>query len=284
MAKRLIIFLFLVILGGFFVSRGIKLGKSIKNSPFWYFKRVNFILLGDKSASVFSFEGSESKLMEFPFQEKIDLPRGFGQYELGKIYQLGELEKRGGQLFLETFQKSLNLPVLGYFYQDEFGTENYRLPRGFQKIINQSMKKKVKTNFKLSDLFILYFRTRKISPLSFKKEDYQNGINDFFKDEKIREEALAVEILNGTSHQGLAQKGAELWENLGGRVIRVADYSEKLPKSLLITKGESNKSYSYKIMKYFFNSDDRDLKGEEDRADMTLILGEDYWKNMVEKW
>jgi len=53
---------------------------------------------------------------------------------------------------------------------------------------------------------------------------------------------------------------------------------------LLIARGESNKSYSYEIMKHFFKPDCRDLNGEENRADMTLILGDDYWKNMTEKW
>ncbi|PIV01681.1 hypothetical protein COS55_01485 [Candidatus Shapirobacteria bacterium CG03_land_8_20_14_0_80_40_19] len=282
--RHLNLYFVLVIVVGVFFFAGLRYGKIIKNSPFWYFGRINFALLGNQSVSIFSLEGNEARLLEFSPQEKIDLPRGFGEYELRKIYQLGELEKRGGQLSLETFQNSLNFPVVGYFYQDDLKFGNYTLLSDFKKIIGRSIRKKIKTNLNLTDLLILYFRTKRISPLLFKKFEYRSEMDDFFKDEQIRREALAVEILNGTQHQGLAQKAAELWENLGGRIIRVADHSEQLSQSLLIARGESNKSYSYEIMKHFFKPDCRDLNGEENRADMTLILGDDYWKNMTEKW
>lgn len=276
--------LILVIIVGLLFFVGFKSAKQVKNSPLWYFKKINLALIGEESVSIFSLEGSDSRLLEFSFQEKADLPRGFGEYELGKVYRLGELEKRGGQLTLETFQNSLNIPVMGYFYQDGLNTENFTSPAYFKKIVNQSIKKRVKTNLRLADLLILYFRGKKLSPVLFKKYQYKDGPGDFFKDEQIRREALAVEILNGTQHQGLAQKAAVFWENLGGRVIRVADYNEQLTKSLLVVRGGSNKSYSYKIIKKFFKPDYRELNEGESRADMTLILGEDYWKTMTEKW
>lgn len=284
MAKRLIFGLFLTVTAGLFILCGFRFGKTIKNSPFWYLGRINFALLGNQSVLIFSFEGREARLLKFSPQEKINLPRGFGEYELGKIYLLGELEKRGGQLALEAFQNSLNFPVTGFFYQDDLKMENYDFPLGFKKIVGQAIRKKIKTNFCLADLLLLYFRTKKISPLLYKVFEYKDGVGDFFKDEQVRREALAVEILNGTSHQGLAQKAADLWENLGGRVIRVADYNDQLAKSLLIIKGQANKSYSYKIIENFFKPDIRELPGEENRIDMTLILGEDYWKKTAEKW
>jgi len=276
--------LILVIIVGLLFFVGFKSAKQVKNSPLWYFKKINLALIGEESVSIFSLEGSDSRLLEFSFQEKADLPRGFGEYELGKVYRLGELEKRGGQLTLETFQNSLNIPVMGYFYQDGLNAENFTSPAYFKKIVNQSIKKRVKTNLRLTDLLVLYFRGKKLSPVLFKKYQYKDGPDDFFKDEQVRREALAVEILNGTQHPGLAQKAAVFWENLGGRVIRVADYSEQLTKSLLVVRGRSSKSYSYKIIKNFFKSDCRELSEGESRADMTLILGEDYWKTMTEKW
>lgn len=282
--RHLTLYFVLTIVVGLFIFAGFRYRKIIKSSPFWYFGRINLALLGKESVLIFSFEGSGARLITFSPQEKVDLPRGFGIYELGKIYRLGELEKRGGQLSLETFQNSLNFPVMGYFYQDDLKLENYTFPLGFKKIVGQSIKKKIKTSLCLTDLLILYFRTKKISPSLFEKFEYKDGTGDFFKDEQVRREALAVEILNGTQHQGLAQKAAELWENLGGRVIRVADHNEQLSKSLLIARGGSNKSYSYKIIKNFFKPNLRELNGEESRADMSLILGEDYWKTMTEKW
>lgn len=281
---RYLILVILVIIVGLLFFVGFKSAKQVKNSSLWYFKKINLVLIGEESVSIFSLEGNDSRLMEFSFQEKVDLPRGFGEYELGKVYRLGELEKRGGQLTLETFQNSLNIPVMGYFYQDGFNAKNFTSPASFKKIVNQSIKKRVKTNLHLIDLLVLYFRGKKLSPVLFKKYQYNPGPDDFFKDEQIRREALAVEILNGTQHPGLAQKAAVFWENLGGRVIRVADYNEQLTKNLLVVKGGSNKSYSYKIIKNFFKPDCRELSEEENRADMTLILGEDYWKTMMEKW
>lgn len=276
MAKRLIFYLFLAVTAGLLIL--------IKNSPLWQFGKINLALLGDESVSVFSLEGKDSGLLEFSPKEKVGLPRGFGQYELGKVYRLGELEKKGGRLSLETFQHSLGLPVVGYFYQDSFNADNFVSPADFRKIVGKSMTKNIKTDFSLIDLLVLYFRGKKSSGLAFKKDEYKNGLHDFFKDGQIRREALALEILNGTPHQGLAQKAAVIWENMGGRVIRVADYDKQLAGSLLIIRRDLIKSYSYKIINYFFKPSLRETDGEENRADMTLIVGEDYWKIMTEKW
>jgi hypothetical protein len=131
----------------------------------------------------------------------------------------------------------------------------------------------------------LFFQIRKQSPLSFQKTKFQpEKSTQLFRDELIRQEAFAVEILNATQQSGLAQKAAVFWENLGGRVIRVGDYKESLDRTKLIVNGEVAKSYSFKVLKFFFNPDCLLVEENVSRVDMSLVLGEDYWKIMAEKW
>lgn len=264
---------------------GYQVFRQVKNSPIWYLGKINLVLVGEKSISVFSLEGKDSRLTKLPFPKKIVLPRGFGEYELGKIYRLGELEKRGGQLILETFRSSLNIPVAGYLYQDTFSASNFNSPANFIGMVSLAVKKKIKTNLSLVELLTLYFRGKRLSLSLFKESEYkEDGLSEIFKDKQVRQEALAVEILNGTQHPMLAQKAGTFWENLGGWVIRVGDYDKQLASSLLITRGELRECYSSKVLINFFKPELVWMDENESRADMTLILGEDYWKSVAEKW
>lgn len=275
----------LAAVAGLLLFYGYRVLSQARNSPIWHLGKINLVLAGKESISIFSLEGKDSRLTKLPFQKKVVLPRGFGEYELGKVYRLGELEKRGGQLILETFRSSLNLPVVGYLYQDTFSASDFNSPADFIRMVSLAVKKKVKTNLSLVELLTLYFRGKRLSLALFKEGEYkEDGLSEIFKDKSVRQEALAVEILNGTQHPMLAQKAGIFWENLGGWVIRVGDYDKQLTNSLLIIRGELRECYSGKVLMNFFKPELVQMDESESRADMTLILGEDYWKSMAEKW
>lgn len=275
-------FLFFLIL--FFLA-SIFLFKQFKSSFFALLGKANFAIVGESQVMVFSYQGKESNLILLTSANKIPVPRGFGEYELGKVYPLGELENKGGRLLVETLQHSLNLPVMGYFYSPDLTFDNFTKVNDFNQLVLKAMSRKVKTDLKTRALVVIYFQTKKLSNNFFQKKPFDpEKADQLFKDEQIRQEAISIEILNATPNQGLAQKAATLWENLGGRVVRVSDYPQNLVKSKLIVRGKTKDSYSYKILRTFFKAEEEPNFDETNRAEISLILGEDYWKIMAEKW
>jgi hypothetical protein len=271
---------FLILFGGY------KVYKWLFSSPFWSLKRTNLLFINKDNLAVFSFENKNSFLVEFPLKEKVLLPRGFGEYELGKVFSLGELENKGPELAIETLQNFYEIPLFGYFQSDNFNAENANSPKYFGKIIFQALRGNLKTNLNKNDIILIYLKGKKLPKLFFEKIAFNTSqSNDMFKDEIIRNEALAVEILNGTEFSGMAQKTALFWEKMGGRVARVADSLEIEKKNCkLIVRPEAQKSYSLKILKHFFDCDLNYLEEENPRFDISLILGEGYWEKTGGKW
>jgi len=113
-------------------------------------------------------------------------------------------------------------------------------------------------------------------------------VNQLFKDEKIVQEDLAIAVLNGTTHFGLARKAARLITNIGGQVVEVGNI-ENLKSQILNLKCEIRSpkrlKNAYTIQKLMRAFDCR--WGGEDladhRAEAILILGEDYWSRLNER-
>lgn len=218
----------------------VKVFMSLRNSFFRIVERPIFVLTtGSLDVFVFSFQGKEGLFLNFAKKEPVSATRGFGAYELGKIYSLGELDKKGGELLSETMQNNFYMPIFGYFYDKSgYDYKKASVKEGIFYIFKQSLKGAIKTNLNKTDLLILLWRSRKIDGSMTKTREYQGEIADFFKDRNLRKESLAIEVLNSTGHFGLAQKVSFLLENAGARVVRNADADEKIEKCLLIYRSD----------------------------------------------
>lgn len=270
----------------FFLSAGLCIGgvkffSKLKQSIFWNLQRVNLAVISRQSnkTAIISLTNREGKIFVLSEEKQVEVVRGFGPYKLGKVFALGELEKKGGQLLKETVQENFNIPVLGYISEENLDFS------GLKKIFWPGKKKNRQTDLAFEDLFILFIKTKFIP--KFSTENFREGQSeDNFIDANIRDEAIPIEILNGTEHQGLAQKAFLLWENIGGRVVRVADSNlERQPGCRILFTDKVKESYSLKIMKkiYICKSEQMD-EIQQGRVDLSLTLGENYWKKIGERW
>lgn len=277
----LVFFLFTAL---FFLSIGLYL--SFKKSPFYFLRRVNFVLITkERAVIVFSLQDNQGLVLSLPVKNKVKVTRGFGEYELGKVYPLGELEKKGGLLLKETVQENFSIPIFGYFYDpvlldySQLDSEKF-----FSRIFWQSLRGNIKTDLNWYDLALLYLRTNKLNEVIVRVGNFQRDTADFFKDKALRGESHSIEILNSTEHNGLAQQVSGLLERAGGRVVRTADVAEPQEDCLLFTPINLSKKYTLLWLKLVFDCQIKQSSEKGDRADFTLVVGENYWKKLDEKW
>lgn len=281
--RYLIAFLIFGSLCSLFVTLSVYL--KLRKSDLLFLSRLNFVLIDrEKIPLVFSFEEKSGIILTLPVHDKFRVTRGFGEYELRKVFALGELDKRGGELVSETLEENIPVAAFGYFYDEENNIDDYlKSPQKmFFKVFYRSFKGRIRTDLGKRDLFLLLVKSFMIDSAQVRLENYVPDRSDLFKDKKIREESLSIEVLNATEQSGLAQRVAKLFDKSGGRVVRIADAPQKQESCRIITS-KSLTSYTFRWIKSLYSCPVEQVGNGEARADITVILGENYWKNEGEK-
>ena len=304
MKKRLLFFVFLLIFAGL----GFNLYRSVTKGLWDGRNRFNLVLIGEQIA-VFSLAPGEEAVsfLLIPGTTLVETIRGYGTYRINSVFNLGELDNGGGKLISGTIQDYLGLTIDGYA----------RLEDGNIEFVQQALvgllRNKGETNLTSWDLVRLWWQLKKIRPdrikmvnlgetsacsevvladessaIEIDSERVDRVVSQLFKDQKVRIEDLAVAVLNRTSHQGLAGRAARLITNIGGRVVEVGE-----AESLSVTKpGEKcevqsaeklRNSYTVKkLIRIFDCSWGGEALGGH-RAEVILILNEDYWQRLNRK-
>lgn len=238
-------------------------------------------------------------------------------YNLGELYEsnevtkynLGQLEGRGGELLLGSTQEFLGVPLDGYALMENLklkvGQDGETVKKLLLSQIWLLLKSGHKTNLTAWDLIVFWWQLKKIRPSKITLVDLgqldvcsettladgsravkadlerlNQVVSQLFEDEKIGVEDLAISVLNGTGRPGLAKRGARLISNLGGQVVEIGDWQPAVSNCQLRGAKPQVKSYTAQKLKSIFNCQwsTEDLAGH--RADLVVILGEDYWQKL----
>lgn len=301
--------LVLVLLGGIFftllVGASYRFYRLVSDAVWDGKNRINLAFQA-KPVLVTSFSLEEASLKTLVISEGtlIEVIHGYGFYRAESIYQLGELEGQGGELLTSSLQEYLGLPIDGYIKDDnlEFSTQN---PAEFKRSLVRAMielaKGKGKTNLTRWDIFRLWWEIRKLktkevalidlgetNALSLvvlpdesqaaevDLERLDRIVQPLFIDERIRFENLAIVVLNGTSYPGLARRGTRLISNIGGRVTGVAGSKGRRARCEVRSKKGNKNSYTVKKIAKVFDCQWGGENLEDQRAEVVVILGEDY--------
>ena len=255
---------------------------QFKKSIFNFLGRTTFVLVDKKNNLwVFSLEGDSGSILSLPENLKVMATRGFGEYELGKVFPLGELEGKGSVLLRETLQEVLHAPVFGFFQDSSVSSFT---PNLISKVVQNAIFKRSRSDLSRDDLLFLYLKTRRLDKTKVKMISLESDLGEVFKDRKIREESLAFEVLNATDHLGFAQASASLLDRCGGRIVRISDASQKQPKCEILASSSALSSYTVNWLKLIYPCEIKELINDTGRVDISLILGEEYWKKWSEKW
>ena len=268
---------------------------------------INLLLRGS-NISVLSYHPKEERIViiNIPDETFLNVPYGFGLWQLRAVYELGESQKDSGgnKLLVETLTNFLAIPIDGFL---DFSTlEPNKSASEIVDILKENpfsgfnLLSGLKTDLTIWELLRLKVsagsvRFDKIKELSLDKIkvlDRENLLDgtpiytaDPFKldsvlsdlaDPVITSEHKSIAVLNATGQAQLAQKAARLITNLGGNVIITTNASQKLKKTQVV----GLESATLKRLKQIFGSDDKIGPTDEDsissRAQINLLLGEDY--------
>ena len=264
--------------------------------------RLNIALAGEKTYLLgLDPVDSEIILIEIPSETQIEVAFGLGSYPIDSVFELSRLEKKEGILLAQTLENNLAIPVKAWVdYQKKI---DFHQPKNlFFQLIYSSLKGEAKTNltnwdrlqllYTIKDVSVFRSNSYNLSNLNLLEEvelpDKNKGlrieperidafIQSHFQEKKLREENLTIEVINTTQFPGLAERGARLLNNLGVEVVGVNNQEEKINRCQLIGEKELKNNYSVKFIRQIFDCQWKDFQ-EEGRADLILILGEDYRK------
>lgn len=274
------------------------------------------LLIRTNHISVLSFSPKEEKvvIVNIPDETFLEVPHGFGFWQLRAIYELGESQKNtsGYQLLSDTLTNFLAIPIDGFL---DFGplqrnksaieiVDNLRKNPFFGFNLLSDLKtdltiwELIKLDLKLTNVRFDKVMELNLDKLKFlDRENLPDGTPVFtgdpvkldsvlsdLVDPVLISEHKSIAVFNATKQAQLAQKAARLITNLGGNVIITANASQRLEK----TQVQGEQSLTLKRLRQIFDLDcqnnpkcDKIDSTNEDivssRAQVNLFLGEDYF-------
>ncbi|MFC1621786.1 LytR C-terminal domain-containing protein [Patescibacteria group bacterium] len=259
-------------------------------------KRINFVLVDVENSKIVNYEIS-------PFYE-LDMPGVYGVEPLSNMLALCGLSAKNTpedcfDLANSSISKFFGFPVdryvfvqanKRYIFEDLLDGELDFLG----KDINfTALNSTLKTNFKLVEIFELYKFSQSLPDdrtlrVELGETYYQRPnlldeeLQDLTFSLEISNENKSIAVLNATDTSGVANVGARLLRNMGGRVVAVDNSASRLDKSILITNNPE--SHTAQFMQEFFNIS-QVLSIEEAtsftdseivRSDITVLIGLDF--------
>lgn len=279
------------------------------------------IILATKPILVLSFEPQgDFTVISIPEKTYLEVNRGFGSYRLGAVWDLGVMEGLKGELLAETVQEFLGVPIDGWLgsksdswlispKQENFLQEKNELTSWSRLLKPQELLnsyRNLETNLTFVDLVRLWFSAKFTRFDKIKFVDLESGsalttltladgtkvfaadqktvdglLVDLFKEQKIVQEHLTLEILNGTEKAGLANRLARLITNLGGDVVSVTNSQEKIGRCQIKGKNQALESYTGQLLAKIYNCV-KIANQTEARADLQVAIGQDYWQKLFQ--
>lgn len=261
-------------------------------------ERFNIVLSSPSKISFVSIDsnGGKATIVNFPSDLYItNVAHGYGQYPIGKVYEVGQLDLRGGEVLSDTVAIYLGVPVDGYLRLADFSTTD--LKANFMNIPNLL---NAKSDVNLWDRLLmakaltgLRFDRVKVVDLSPKSEpllladgssakviiseDLDKLVDGIFVEEDVLKEDLRVQVVNTTEISGLGNSFARLVSGLGATVIDVTSEDGNLDLCRIEASKKLIKSKTVKRIAEISKCEIRE-NADMGRADVTVFLGADQGK------
>jgi hypothetical protein len=291
--KRLFLLLFLLALGWvvWIFSSGLP-------------RRVTTIVVGDPMrVASWDEERSELTVVEIPPHTVVEAIGGYGQYELRALWELGEIENRGGAVLALSAEEALGVPVQ-YFLSPPTTTADGRAAFQFTSLPNV-LAGSIRTNMPISTYMglawrFLFLRPDHINTLTLtlsrglSQTSQPDGttrleldpneadilMGSSFEDEEVRREAYSVAVYNTTSFASLGTRVARLLSHLGYLVVTVANDEPVVERCEVRAAGSLAGSVSVRLLRDVLRCD---LVADDTakRADIVLRVGTFYAKRFL---
>jgi len=216
-----------------------------------------------------------------PENTQIEVPFGYGQYQLKNVYSLGKLDERGGELLRRTTQDMLALPVQGWLVK-QTGTRQTNLSwwDKWRLWIAKTWQVRKQVEIRLVETGAWVEARLKDNSLVYRVESrlLDELINQEFFNQQIAEEGLTVAVVNSSGAEGLARTVTRLVTNLGSQVVWVGNDEQVLEASkILVGTKDLIKSVTVEALVDglgIVTVEPGEVSGY--RADVVIMLGLDY--------
>lgn len=256
-----------------------------------------------KSLAVISVSEKDSVLvMYLDPQVMVDSVYGYGEYKVGSLLKLGSLEKLGSKLLTRTLQHQLGLKIHDYV-SIEVPSSNEIDVAFLKKLIRPMAFSLIGKPLGVTDL-VKYVKTISILrpdqieviPIHESRLSYTQSLPDESLVYKLDEERLdaflqthmrelvfsntttSVAIVNTTTYSGLASSLARILLNSGIDVVSLGENQEHLEKSIIMTSIGGKESQIVMFLASLFPFEVKEASIDEYRAEVVILLGEDFNK------
>lgn len=236
-------------------------------------------------------------LARIPDETYIEVPSGYGWWQVRSIYDLG-----GGRLLKQSLSSFLGIPIDAIASTDLVDVFHRNLISGIELLpaLQTDLTLIELIRFKIGLLQVRFDKIKEINLLELGVLDVKelaDGTQVFvadplnldsyltdFADPQIRSENLSIAIFNATSKTQLAHKAKRLITSLGGNVIVTQNAPYKVSKSYV--EGEKSKTLD-RLAQIFdqgcgINSSKCDKIAKEDlgpvsyRSQIIVVLGQEF--------
>lgn len=283
---KLLVSLFLVLLVG---AGFIKLFPSVFPGKFSQTDRFNVAVAGPKNFVVsLSTTGKDAVVVLFPNNLNISaVAHGYGQYPISKIYQVGELDSRGGEVYSDSVSQYLGIPIDGYVHSQRnfVSLKQYFFNPDFIFQQNSNLRFWDKLRFAQTIGSLRFDKINqvdlgKLAAVSADPESLDNTLTNLFHEYSISRERLRISIFNATDVAGLGEKAARILENIGMTVVDVDSENSFRKKCLVQTSEKLKVSLTVKRITDIFHCDFAKLEAGG-KSDLSVIVGWDFADKLV---
>lgn len=281
---------------------------SIQRKYIWNGEFNINLLIRTSSVALLSYNPATERiiLIDIPQETFLEVPFGFGMWQLRAVYGLGEAQKDlgGNRLLVDTLTSFFAVPVDGFL---DFSAIPQKSPAEIVEVLRKdpvsgfNLLSNLKTDLTLWELLKLklslssvrFDKIKQVNLLNLNVLDQEklpdgtpvltadvirlDSVLSDLVDPVISAEHKTIAVFNATDHPQLAGKWARLITNLGGNVIITANAKTRL-KTTQIT-GEQ--SLTLKRIRQIFGSGGKISSLDEDltfsRAQINLFVGEDFF-------
>jgi len=256
-----------------------------------------------RGVSLYVFDKSTLKLIiyEIPVETAIDVLGRFTQEPFSNVLAIGQMEGKdlysSSRLLADSVFRLLAFPVDRYILVND-KSEGFvsslftgKFSLGESDLL--MLKDELKTDHNVREFFSIYEFAKSLPADRILRKDVSptylenpNLIDEEFMDltfdSFLSKEMKNIAVLNGTGQTGVANFGARVVKNFGGRVVAVGNTKQAYEESVLITDDETSESTRllaqiFGIEKVILYSDALDFSESEiNRSDLTIILGIDF--------
>lgn len=222
------------------------------------FPRLTVVVVGDPMV-VWSWDRSvhHAVRITMPAATVIDAVGGYGKYSLEALWRLGDIEKRGGTILVQSLQEALGLPIDGYVGPNgpELSgmADTPLVPTPIQILrLPLVILGSYRTNISPSTLLYLSLAAMRLRPdnvttIELAKDamvsqQLADGtvvetpdmsrldvlFGTMFEDAQVRREGLSVAVYNTTDMASLGSRAGKLLGRMGVFVVRVGNDAQPI--------------------------------------------------------